>query len=159
MNYETLQIQIQIEKIAQNAVSLILIMNRQKRVKINRKVAFYIEYSGTKDIVVIHPFTPLFFCRHSLKLLSPTLPKLMNWILLSSPPLSSYTAPPPSPPKKFGTCTLCASTFGTVLENLIIIKLRRLKSRRVGACIIQILQEIELEPALLKIKRTGKVSN
>ena len=45
----------------------------------------------------------------------------------------------------------------TVLE--IIIKLRRLKSARAGACIIQILQELKLEPALLKIKRTGRVSN
>ena len=47
----------------------------------------------------------------------------------------------------------------TVLENLIIIKLQRLKSTRAGACIIQILQELELEPALLKIKRTGRASN
>ena len=50
----------------------------------------------------------------------------------------------------------------TVLEYLIIIKLRRLNSTRAGACIIiQILQELELEPALLKIKikRTGKISN
>ena len=30
----------------------------------------------------------------------------------------------------------------TVLENLIIIKLRHLKSARAGACIIQILQEL-----------------
>ena len=35
------------------------------------------------------PFHPPIFCRHCLKLLSPTLPKLMNWILLSPPPLSS----------------------------------------------------------------------
>ena len=47
----------------------------------------------------------------------------------------------------------------TVLENLIIIKLRRLKSTKAGACIIQILQGLELEPALLKMKRTGTVSN
>ena len=47
----------------------------------------------------------------------------------------------------------------TVLEYLIIIKLRRFKSTRAGACIIQILQELELEPALLKIKRTGGLSN
>ena len=59
---------------------------------------------------------------------------------------------------KFLSC-LYTSAFGTVLENLIITKLRRLKSTRAGPCIIQILQEIELEPALLKIKRTGKVSN
>ena len=47
------------------------------------------------------PFHPPIFCRHSLKLLSPTLPKLMNWILLSPPPLSSD----PDNPPKFGTCT------------------------------------------------------
>ena len=34
-----------------------------------------------------------------------------------------------------------------------------LKSTRAGAFIIQILQELEQEPALLKIKRTGRVSN
>ena len=43
----------------------------------------------------------------------------------------------------------------TVLENLIIIKLRHFKSTRAGACIIQILQELELEPASLKIKSPG----
>ena len=32
---------------------------------------------------------PPIFCRHSLELLSPTLPKLTIWILLSPPPLSS----------------------------------------------------------------------
>ena len=47
------------------------------------------------------PLHPPIFCHHSLKLLSPTLPKLMNWILLSSPPLSSD----PDNPPKFGTCT------------------------------------------------------
>ena len=36
-------------------------------------------------------------------------------------------------------CTY-ASVCGTVLENLIIIKLRRPKSTRAGVCIIQILQ-------------------
>ena len=41
----------------------------------------------------------------SLKLLSPTLPKLMNWILLSPPPLSSD---PDSPPN-FGKCTRALS--------------------------------------------------
>ena len=54
-------------------------------------------------------------------------------------------------------CELIAC--GTVLENLIIIKLRCLKSTRAGACITQILGELELEPALLKIKRTETVSN
>ena len=48
------------------------------------------------------PPPPPTFCRHSLKRLSPTLPKLMNWILLSPPPLSSD----PDNPPKFGTCTL-----------------------------------------------------
>ena len=47
------------------------------------------------------PFHPPIFCRHSLKLLSPALPKLMIWILLSPPPLSSD----PNTPQKFGTCT------------------------------------------------------
>ena len=78
-------------------------MNMQTHVKINRKVAFFIEYSGTKKSKsCCHPpFHPPNFCRHSLKLLSPTLPKLMNWILLSPPPLSSD----PDNPPKFGTCT------------------------------------------------------
>ena len=47
------------------------------------------------------PFHPPIFRRHSLQLFSPTLPILMNWILLSPPPLSSY--PDNSP--KFGTST------------------------------------------------------
>ena len=41
---------------------------------------------------------------------------------------------------------------GTVLENLIIIKLWSLEFTGAGAYIIQILQELEVEPALLKIK-------
>ena len=58
-------------------------------------------------------------------------------------------------------CVACmlVHVVHTVLENLIIIKLRRLKSTRAGACITQFLQELELKPALLKIKRTGRVSN
>ena len=60
---------------------------------------------------------------------------------------------------KFCELLAHASAFGTALDNLIIIQLRRLRSTRAGACIIQILQELELEPALLKIKRTGRVSN
>ena len=39
------------------------------------------------------------------------------------------------------------------------IKPRRLKSTRAWTCIIQILQKFELEPGLLKIKRTERVSN
>ena len=42
------------------------------------------------------------------------------------------------------------------LEKLIIAKICRLKSTRAGACIIQILQELELEPALLKTKGLGE---
>ena len=66
-------------------------------VKINRKVTFLSSTVGQKsqNIVVTHPSTSPIFCRHSLKLLSPTLPKLMNWILLSPPPLSSDPDPHP----------------------------------------------------------------
>ena len=66
-------------------------------------MAFFIEYSKTKKSKYrCHPplHSPL-FCRHYLKLLSPTLQKFMNWILLSPPPLSSD----PDNPSKFGTCT------------------------------------------------------
>ena len=68
---------------------------------VRRKVAFFIEYSKTKKSkCCCHPpFHPPIFCRHSLKLLSPSPPKLMNWILLSLRPLSSDLTPP-----KFGTC-------------------------------------------------------
>ena len=83
--------------------SFLNLMNMQTHLKINRKVAFFIKYSGTKKSKsCCHPpFQPPNFCCHSLKLLSPTLPKLMNWILLSPPPLSSD----PDNPPKFGTCT------------------------------------------------------
>ena len=77
MNYKTLLIRK--EKIAQTAVFLNL-MNMQMHVKINRRVAFFIEYSGTKKSkYCCHPpFHPPNLCLHSLKLLSSTLPKLMN---------------------------------------------------------------------------------
>ena len=75
------------------------LINRQMCIKINRKVTFLSSTVRRKsqNIVVtpLHPPPPI-FCRHSLKLLSPTLPKLMNWILLSPPPLSSD---PDNPPK------------------------------------------------------------
>ena len=60
MNYETLQIRI--EEIAQNAVSSIQSIGKRV-LKINREVAFFIEYNRTKsqNIVVTHPSTPLFF--------------------------------------------------------------------------------------------------
>ena len=79
------------------------IINRQMCIEINRKVAFLIKYSRTKKSkYCCHPpFHPPIFCRHFSNLLSPTLPKLMNWILLSPPPLSSD----PDNPPKFGTCT------------------------------------------------------
>ena len=74
------------------------LINRQMCIKINRKVAFLSSTVGRKS----HPpFHPAIFCRHSLKPLSPTFPKLMNWILLSPPPLSSE----PDNPPKFGMCT------------------------------------------------------
>ena len=78
-------------------------------IKINRKVTFFIQYSRTKKSkYCCHPpFHPPIFCHHSLKLLSPTLPKLMNWILLSPPPLSSD----PDNPPKFVTCTRVKVTF------------------------------------------------
>ena len=67
------------------------------------KVAFFCRASSIKsqNTVVTHPSNPPIFRRHSLKLLSPTLPILMNWILLSSPPLSSD----PDNPPKIGMCT------------------------------------------------------
>ena len=57
------------------------LMNRQTHIKINRKVALFIEYSGTKKSKsCCHPpFHSPNFCRHSLKFLSSTLPKLVNW--------------------------------------------------------------------------------
>ena len=74
MNHETLQMRK--ENIAQNAVFFYL-MNRQACVKINRKVAFYIDYSRIKsqNIVVTHPSPPYFlspffktFVTHPLKI-------------------------------------------------------------------------------------------
>ena len=101
MNYETLQIR---EKNLPKC-SFFNLINRHICIKINKKVAFLIQYSRTKKSkYCCHPpFHPPIFCRHSSKLLSPTLPKLMNWILLSPPPLSSD----PDNPPKFETCTKC----------------------------------------------------
>ena len=67
------------------------------------KVAFFVEPVALKNqnTVVTHPSPPPppppIFRLHSLKRLSPTLPILMNWILLSPPPLS---ADPDTPKKK-----------------------------------------------------------
>ena len=81
--------------------------------KINRKMAFLSSTVGQKsqNIVVTHLSIP-YFCRHSLKILS----KLMNWILLSPPPLSSD----PNMPPKFETCTSGqrSSMFGTAKWRL-----------------------------------------
>ena len=78
-------------------------MNRQTRVKNKQESGTSTVGQKSQNIIVTHPSTPLSFCRHSLKFLSPTLPKLMNWIRLSQPPLSSDPDTP-----KFGTCTLTA---------------------------------------------------
>ena len=54
------------------------------------KVAFFCRASSIKVTIFLSPTLPAtYFRRHSLKLLSPTLPILMNWILWSHPPLSS----------------------------------------------------------------------
>ena len=68
------------------------------------KVAFFCRVNSIKKSkYCCHPhFHPPIFRRHSLKLLSPTLQTVMNWILLSPPPLSSD----PDNPPKFGTCTI-----------------------------------------------------
>ena len=57
------------------------LMNRQTRVK--RKVAFFIEYSRTKKSKYCcqPPFHPPICCRHSLNLLSPTLPKIIYCLI------------------------------------------------------------------------------
>ena len=73
------------------------------------KVAFFCQTSSIKKSKYcchppFHPL-PLTFCRHSVKRLSPTLPILMNWILLSSPPPVLQHGHPPK--KKFGTCARC----------------------------------------------------
>ena len=74
MNYETLQIRT--EKIAQNAVFRSGIFCQASSIKKSKNCCH-------------PPFHPPIFRRHSLKLLSPTLPILTNLILLSPPPLSS----------------------------------------------------------------------
>ena len=60
MNYETLQIQI--EAIAQNAVSSNK-MNRQTRVKNKQesRIFYRVQWEKSQNIVVTHPSTPLFF--------------------------------------------------------------------------------------------------
>ena len=66
------------------------------------KVAFFCRASSIKKSkYCCHPpFHSPIFRRYSWKLLSFTFPILMNWILLSPPPLSSD----PDTPLKLGTC-------------------------------------------------------
>ena len=66
-------------------------MNRQTRVKNKQEshIFYRVQWEKTSKYCCHSPFHPPIFCRHSLKLLPPTLPKLMKWILLSPPPLSS----------------------------------------------------------------------
>ena len=110
MNYKTLQIR---KKHCLNC-SVFNLMKTQTRVKINRNAAFFIDYSNTKSqtIVVTHtsnsPPPPQFCFYHSLKLLSPTLPKLMNWILLSPPQLSSD---PDTPQKNLDRASVVWCSF------------------------------------------------
>ena len=88
MNYETLQIRI--EEIPK--MQFLQLMNRQTRIENEQESGiFYQVQWDKKSKYCCHPpfHPPPIFCRHSLKFLSPTLPKLMTWILLSPPPLSS----------------------------------------------------------------------
>ena len=86
------------------------------------KVAFFYRASGIKKSkYCCHPpFHPPIFRRNSLKLLSPTLPILMNWILLSPPPLSSD----PDNPPKIGTCTRSQIKFVILVIFLSLLHLR-----------------------------------
>ena len=74
MNYKTLQIQI--EEIAQNAVSSTQWIGKHV-LKINSKVAFFIEYRRTKgqSIVVTHPST-LYFLLPFFKIFVTHSPKI-----------------------------------------------------------------------------------
>ena len=100
------------------------------QLNINRKVAFLSSTlrQRSQNIVVTHPSTP-HFCRHFLKLLSPTLPKLMNWILFSLPPLSSD----PDTPQKSETCTYLKhfTWYEIIIIIIIIIIIGVLEVRRV----------------------------
>ena len=92
------------------------LINRQMCIKINRKATFLSSTVGRKsqNIIVTHPSTPPIFCRHSLKLLSPTLPKLMNWILLSPPKIWNVHHVVPFFPK---FCTLILR-FSYIFSNM-----------------------------------------
>ena len=62
----------------------------QMHLKITGKWHFLSSTVRQKVIILLSPtLPPPIFCHQCLKLLSPTLPKLMNWILLSLSPLSS----------------------------------------------------------------------
>ena len=95
------------------------------RVKINKKVAFFIEYRTDKKFKILSSptLTAPIFCRHSLKLLSPTLPKLMNWILLPPPPLS---ADPDTPQNLECALIRDLNTYSATVQN--VLKLGRRKT-------------------------------
>ena len=106
MKYEALQILK--DKNCPQKCGFSNLINRQMCVKINRKAAFLLSAVRQKVKILLSPtLPPLYFCCHSLKLLSPTFPKLMNWILLSPPPLSSDPDTP-----KFGMCTSLSQVAG-----------------------------------------------
>ena len=61
-----------------------------------KKLIFYRVQRDKRVKYCCHPpLHPPIFCCHFLKTLSPTLPKLVNWILLSPPPLSADPATRP----------------------------------------------------------------
>ena len=95
-------------------------------------MTFFIEYSRTKKSkYCCHPpFHPPIFCRHSLKLLSPTLPKLMNCIVLSLPPLSSD---PDTPQKKIWNVHLRYIQFRKSVAWLVMLNIQDLWSDHLTA--------------------------
>ena len=105
-----------------------------KKLILEQESGIFIQYSRTKKSkYCCHPpFHPPIFCRYSLKLLSPTLPKLMNYILLSPPPLSSD----PDKPPKFGTCTYdIVNTYSMKSYCIIYFEHRNDVTRMVKLCL------------------------
>ena len=83
------------------ACSFLNLINRQMCIKINRKVAFLSSTVGRNSLNLPPPPPPPYILSPFFKTFVTHLLKLMNWILLSPPPLSSD----PDNPPKFGTCT------------------------------------------------------
>ena len=75
--------------------------------KIKQESDIFIELQSDEKVKILLSPTPppSIFCRHYLKLLSTTLQKFMNWILLSPPPLSSHPDNPQNqePPQISGS--------------------------------------------------------